>query len=775
MPSPSFLQQVTEAFKHANSVLALSRSPLAATGLVRPALVADDLSPTADERGQALRLALQWSVEQLAPGPAAHPFGQARPFDDPTWADPRWWRYTILRHRYLEPLHPDNFVEGGRFTETLLALTGIPSTDLLFDERNRALREAATWLERQMAAGVGEERLRTMALDAALAPLARRPAQMALLGVAAIFDDVFPRALLLEVADAERVENAEAVLHELAAARLLLGGDGGASLWMSAPLRAGVVALQPAGAQVRRHAVAARLRAARHEPAAAARHWQAAGRWEEAAALLLGAAAQPGGDAAADAAALRAFPRGALPAATWCALQLRLADLLAATGQPEEALAACREAVRADDAQQQARAYRRMGKIYEEQNQQHALAYYGMAAERFAPDDPEFCVLLKDRAWLSILRREWAAAAADLDRALGLVPAQALGARADLYDARSSLMRGQGRLDAALEHARGALALREQAGDLGGVAKSFNTLGILYRMAGDHAQAVAAYREAIDLYRRLDNQPLIATALLNIGAAEHFAGRREEAVARYRECLRLCQEVGLPLTEVRAQGNAAEALVELGRVEEARAAWRRGYELSVDSGFDDEIAYLAELADRFPGLGEADPALPPAPALGGMEPWPAPARADAGPRDAVEQTALALAAQPGGVSARALMAAAHVSKPTATRKLADLEGRRLLRRAGRGRATVYSTEAAAPTGDAAARAAVQARLDAALPALRRAFGVDALAVMGVWPGPRGARAEVAARFRARPALEAFFALEERAGEVAGVDVNLALG
>jgi hypothetical protein len=112
-PESSFVRQINGAFKNYHSILALSRSPLAQTDLIAPALVLDDVSPTADERGHALRLVLQWAVEKLAPAPVSTPIGSYRPYDDPTWRDSRWWRYNILRHRYLEPLHPDEFVEGG--------------------------------------------------------------------------------------------------------------------------------------------------------------------------------------------------------------------------------------------------------------------------------------------------------------------------------------------------------------------------------------------------------------------------------------------------------------------------------------------------------------------------------------------------------------------------------------------------------------------------------------------------------------------------------------
>ena len=80
-----YTQLVNATLRQVHSVLALARSPLADSPLVTPLLVLDDVSPTADERGQALRLLLQWAVDQLAPARPTHPLGAYRPPDDPTW------------------------------------------------------------------------------------------------------------------------------------------------------------------------------------------------------------------------------------------------------------------------------------------------------------------------------------------------------------------------------------------------------------------------------------------------------------------------------------------------------------------------------------------------------------------------------------------------------------------------------------------------------------------------------------------------------------------
>ncbi len=797
---PAFVQQVTDAFKSAGSILALSRAPLALGPIVTPAFVLDDLSPTLDERGFGLRLALQWAVEQLAPEPPTFPFGRERPYDDPTWRDPRWWRYNLLRHRYLEPLHPDEFVEGGRFTETLLALTGIPSADLLFDERTRALRDAAQWLHRHGQESIGGERIRNLALAAVWEPLSDQPAALALLGIASLFRAVFPVPWLMALAAEEGVRQPARALETVRTRRCLHAGDGAASLWMSPVLRAYVAARQPPEVQRRRHLAAARLASADGAPLVAVRHLLHAGQHPQAAALLLALGEEAQAEAGAELLPLlQAVDASQLPPSTTRALCLLRADHCRRMGLADAALAACRDALKtAPEAYEQALIYRRMGKLYEEQNQAQALTYYDMAVERLDPTLPparaELGVLLKDRGWLAILRRDWESAETDLQRAFDLLPPDDQAARADLFDALAGLRRGMGDYPRAIEHARTALALREQDGSPMPIAKSFNMLGILYRMTGDHSNAIDAYREAHALFERLHNPLLAAKALLNIGTAYHFAGQLPNAEAYYRRSLLLADEAGLALTEVRARANLTEALMDQARAEEARLHWRAAHALSRQAGFDDEIAYLRELCLRYPALQEeledaqgttgrtAQPVeteAAPSPAARPLDTTAKPeTRAPA--LDAVETRAIEEVLRNGRVATAALMAAAHVSKATATRKLARLEQAGLLVRHGQGPATYYTrAQTVAPLHLAGDLAGLQARLDAVLPRYALPYALERLEAVRVAQaaapgGDLEVRYDVRAIFRRLPDLLAFFDLERALSVSTRASINLML-
>ena len=774
LPLPAFILLVNNAFKSYQSLLALSRSPLAQLEMIGAALIADQVSPTTEERGRALRLLLQWAVNRLAPGPVAHPLGVYRPLDDPTWWDPLWWRYNILRHRYLEPLHPDEFVDGGRFTETLMARTGIPSPDTFFAERNRAIREVAQHLRQQLLYGEADRELRQLALDQLTRSLQAQPAAKQVLDIAATMVDIFPRELLLQMAREEQITHAQAGLDHLTRRRLLLASDGG-ELWLSPALREHIYARQPSDALRRRHRLVAQHWEKAGEPLRAAIHWQQAQQWRRAASLLQAAATDLVNELQIDElqVALARFQPGSLPPEQWQEVQILLADLHAHQGEQQEALAACRRALKAtQDPVQRARVYRRMGKLYEKRNQRHALTYYQQALERFPSGHPEALVLRKDRGWLHILRQEWQAAETDLLQALAEAPEEAQPVRADIFDALASLYRHQQRYDQALSYAQRALALREELGEALATAKSFGNLGLLYRAMGDYDPAIAAYQEAMSTYQRLGNREMTATALLNIGTAHHLAGRLEKALTNYRESLALCQETGLPLAEAKLHSNLAEALAQMGNEDEARRHWLAGYQLSRHHGFDDQVAYFRQIQADMPAFQGLAPAEDRAGARGVAQKAAAPILLD--PQ---AEAALELARRAGRITARDLMKAAGISKATATRRLASLCAEGLLEKRGRGRGVHYVLAGVSGVGsrDPGAQQAVQepwAELLARRSWLEQIHGIVALGILGELPQEGSRFLCLMLRFQELPALTEFLALEQWFSQTLGLPVDL---
>lgn len=751
----SLTQLVNDALRNYQSTLALSRSPLASSALVTPTLVRDEASPTAEECGHGLRLVLQWAVNRLAPAAPRYSLGEPRPFDDPTWRDPCWWRYTILRHRYLEPLHPDEFIDGGRYTETLLALTGISSSDAFFDERNRAIRDVAALLRQQLLDGAANDELQRLALQEIVQALERQPAVAALLGVAATLDDILPRSLLMELAAYERMLGVAATLDALIAQRLLLTGDEGTSLWLAPVLRTTIYARQLVPDRQRRHRWVAAYYEARGAALLAARHWQRAEEDARALRVLLPAVPELIHELQLRSLIdlLQQLAERRLQGDQWFTAQLLLSDLFQQSGQHDEALRACRRALRASAANgNQARVYRRMGKLYEGHNPLHALRYYQQAVERFDPSHPELAELFKDRGWLYFYRQEWDKAERDLLQALALAPQAATSAQAAILDALANLYRKRCDFERALAYAERALAIREEIGELLGIAKSLGNLGFLYQEMGELSHALQAHTEARNTYQQMDNPALTATAWLNMGMVQHVDGRIEDAIESYHQSLAITERVGLPLIELKAHYNLAEALAALARHTDAALHWQTGYRLCRQHGFDDQEADFLALRTTIAATLEVEP-----PRVNDAQAAPSNWAVHLGEEDAF---VLTLAHREQGVTPKRLMHAAHISRATATRWLTGLVEKGHLTVEGKGRATVYMPAVTAPTSRPQLAQAdhVQRQLSPHCAEFRQRFQMTAL---GVVARPNGCspRIKLAARFVTTPDLALFLTLQ----------------
>lgn len=772
----SFTQLVNDALRSYQSTLALSRSPLANSALVTPTLVKDEASPTAEERGHGLRLVLQWAVNQLAPGVPAYPLGDYRPLDDPTWRDPHWWRYNILRHRYLEPLHPDDFVGGGRYTESLLALTGISSADAFFDERNRAIRAVAERLRQQLIDGLANSELQRLALQETLLPLEKQQEAARLLGIAATFDNIFPRPLILEMAVQEAICKPALLLDELIAQRFLLTGDEGASLWLAPILRGYVYERQAKTDSQRRHRLIAAYYEAEDEWLAAAHHWQRAGQDARAVRVLLPVAEELIHELQIKELIdfFQAIDPKQLPADQQYAVHLLVSDLFQRSGQQEEALAACRQALQATTEQpKQARVYRRMGKLYESRNQLHALRYYQQAAARFAPTDPELAEMLKDRGWLHFFRKEWAQAEADLQHALQVVAPAAPERRADIYDAMASLHREIGQHRQALHYAEQALALREEVGDLMRVAKSLGNLGLLYRAMGEYGPTIAAHTEAMSIYQRLGNQELTAAAWLNIGVAHFIHQKVDEAIGAYGQSLALCQALNLPLIAIKAHYNLAEAYAANNAVPTAQEHWQAGYQLCRQHNFDDQERLFLSLRNSLQLPDHQEKIGSPT-----ANPTDGKACSPALPLlDADEQAVVTLVQAERTLTPKRLMDAAIISRATATRRLTALVEKGVLAVEGKGRGTYYYLAEQAPptplaTGGEPDLATIQNTLQPYQAEFTQTYGVTALGL--VTPDPARPLLQLITGFVTLPTLPAYRQLKRRLTTLLQQEVDVLL-
>ncbi len=677
-----FARLVNTAFKNYGSLLGLARSPLAFSSLIAPALILEPLHPTSDDRGRALRDVLKWAVNRLAPAPPSYPLGVERPFDDSTWWEPLWWGYNLLRHRYLEPLHPDARENG--FTDALQALTGIPDPDRYYEVRRQAITEIAQMLHEQLLRRRSDAEIQRVAVEELYRHLENPRALLALLNLTATFRGVFPREALLELANAEdtRISGALTTAFEQ---RLLQAGDDATTLWMPPALQAYLHSRQPAAKLRERHRRAVCFYQEQDQPLQTAWHLRLSGDVVTAAKVLLTAADTLIGELQTQELRdeLLPFVARQLPTDVWFQVQRLLVDVHCKLGERNAALKTCQVALKAadGDAAKQAQIYRRKGKLHEKYNEREALDYYQRAIERFPETAPELIDTLKDQAWIYIHRQEWARAEANLVSALHSVSPDAWRQHADIHLAFASLYRQQRLYDDALDHAQCALALREEYGDAQLAAEAKSNVALIYAEMGETDSALATYKEILNTFEALKNRPAVATVLLNMGMTLQLAKRLSEAVDYYKQSLTLFEEYGDPLNHSRLCYNLAETYATSGQTELAKKYWEEGRRLSQETGLESELIWYNKLLAEFPFLQST-------PQLAQSEGCDVLITIEGLP--SAENIALNIARQEGQVTAKRLIEAAKISKATATRKLGSLVTLGFLKKWGDGVATHYT-------------------------------------------------------------------------------------
>jgi tetratricopeptide (TPR) repeat protein len=109
--------------------------------------------------------------------------------------------------------------------------------------------------------------------------------------------------------------------------------------------------------------------------------------------------------------------------------------------------------------------------------------------------------------------------------------------------------------------------------------------GVIQRNLGDPVSAVAAFREAVDFFRRTEDLAGLSNAFLNLGLALHLnLERPDEAEAAYREALRLARTSGDRTEEIQDLFYLGRLLVARGRLAEAEAVFQQCLRAAQESG-----------------------------------------------------------------------------------------------------------------------------------------------------------------------------------------------
>lgn len=111
----------------------------------------------------------------------------------------------------------------------------------------------------------------------------------------------------------------------------------------------------------------------------------------------------------------------------------------------------------------------------------------------------------------------------------------------------------------ALEMLEKALRLFREGGDVGGVARTLNLLGIVVQDNEDYERAAGFYEESLQLQRELGDKHGIAVALANLAWVELNRGNYQATIAMEEESQQLLRELG-------DQFNLAMGISNLGNV-----------------------------------------------------------------------------------------------------------------------------------------------------------------------------------------------------------------
>ncbi|MER7757846.1 BTAD domain-containing putative transcriptional regulator [Kitasatospora sp. NPDC097643] len=163
----------------------------------------------------------------------------------------------------------------------------------------------------------------------------------------------------------------------------------------------------------------------------------------------------------------------------------------------------------------------------------------------------------------------------------------------------------QHRFDEAVRLSEEAHALARALGHRTGQTVTTLNAAMARVRGGRSAEGARACRELLPALRAEADLPGVSYALYVLGIAAHESGAYREAVATYRECLEVCRTAGLGLRRAQARYRLADTLRHLGRGPEAVTAARQALaeceELSAERDQAHALVVLAQaLADRGP-------------------------------------------------------------------------------------------------------------------------------------------------------------------------------
>ncbi len=672
-----FLKEIVILFNAFHRPEMLAASPLLGCQWIVRSMVSGEYADIR-EQARTLQAALKWVVEQLAPDSPEHGFGTIRPLDDPTWTDPAWWSYNLLRHRYIEPIFPDDYFEDTRLTGTLIALTGISGRSAYYTELKRALTRAGAVIRDEMSEPRSSRIIQRRLLAGMQDELSRFPGASAVLGIASVFFRAFPRRLLQEMAETESVSGSFQAIEYLLTDCCLLELDDRTHLLLPPVLREYIDARQSAAVLKIRHAIAAKHAQESGQVSDWIHHLQHSGDQSAACRLLLDNWGTLGSRCSFDELIeiLDGFPPGSLSVEDRIQVLICKGSHLIRFGHFEQA----RELFldmrhHAETAEFRQLSLIFLGHVCGNIDPESASRYFA-AAEAESVDDSLFArFLYSSMGRFHLSRNEIDKAESYLLRALAAPEHHLLKFTSVLLFALTDLYLLKGETEKALKFAGDLVTYAESERDAHLSALALGTLGKVHMERGAWDQALRYLGQSETLHRKRFNLNEIARIRVFVGMIHHRSGCLEEATIAFEDALECYERLGIGSKErVNVHMELAQLYAERSLAAEARMHWKAA---SRQAG---QLGLHKAMFDQLNRLRDTLPALQDLPKSGQLP---------SSGTDPLQKTALELAARAGWVTSGDLIVAAGIGRTKAFSVLSNLAAAGRLVKSGRGRATRY--------------------------------------------------------------------------------------
>lgn len=637
------------------------------------------------EWADALQAALRWVVEQAAPDQPAFAIGTWRPPDDPSWTDPRWWSYTLLRHKYIEPIPPDDYFEGTRLTGTLIARMGLPGRSAYYTELDRALKLASSIVERQFENPRSARIIRRRLLTGLQHKLEQIPSGFEIMGIASIFFRAFPTALLQQMADREGITGAFQTIERLVVERFLIEPDQRSHLLVPPVFRDHLYRQQSADRLQKRHIFAASQIAEDGRLSDRIRHLQLGGDSAGACRQLLDAWGTLGSRGTFDEliAIFDGFRDNELQPEDRFRVRICRGSHLIRFGyfeQARELFTAMRREAATLENRQLVLIF--LGHICSHIDPDSARRYFTAAREAGAGDGPFARFLYSSLGRFHLSRNDAAAAESCLFRAQAAPEHHLIAFTSVLLFALTDLHLMKGDIEAALQSAGELVDYAEAQQDVHLSALALGTLAKVHMEQSAWTPALRYLEQSEALHRKRFNLNETARICALRGTILRRTGRLEAASAAFEEALDCHERIG---SRSRGKVEAHIELVSLYAAQDmsARACrhWLEAWRLTEMLGLHEAVPLeLDRLRKTLPALHEL----------------PGPGGSPGKPERPESGIAMDHVKRHGRVSCSDLMEAAGTGRTTAYLTLKDLVTAGRLIRSGRGRATRYL--AASPAG-----------------------------------------------------------------------------